>query len=80
MSPSQRQRELEWAAQRFDWDIYLYARQLWIQTGDTDALANMIAHVTERDGPIPAQLPEIAWRTPVGPDIGPVTPADLVCY
>jgi hypothetical protein len=69
-----------WWLHRDDWKAYLHARQLYIETGDRDALANMIDHVTERDGDIPDQTQQIAWRSPMGPDIVTVRPDDLRCY
>jgi hypothetical protein len=65
---------------RLRWQAYLHARQLYIETGDVDALANMIANVTEHDEVIPDHLDQIAWRTPTGPEVVMVTPADLHCY
>jgi hypothetical protein len=70
---------VNWQA-RCDWAVYLHARQLYIETGDLDALTNMINHVTEQDFDIPDHLSQISWHSPVGPDLVTVTPDDLRCY
>jgi hypothetical protein len=62
-----------------DWNIYLHARQLYIETGDLDALDNMVAHVTEHDGVIPDNPEPIAWQTPMV-DVNRVSHNDLECY
>jgi hypothetical protein len=62
-----------------DWDIYLHARQLYIETGDLDAFDNMINHVTESDGAIPDNPDPIAWQTPMV-NVNKVTSTDLKCY